>query len=818
MITYEQALSYALSGDAIFIIGSGFSTQAINSLGMKLKSGKQLAEDLADKVNLDKDTPLEIASQEYIDAIGERSLCHYLRELYEVVEYEDFYNAFTRIKELKVYTTNYDNLIEFIYQSNNKKINSYNLSKKLNKCNKKNMVMHLNGNVDDLENELPSTFNLTHLSYNHSPLYETSWYPYIKDQIRGSKAVFIIGLSFKSDLDLRRLINSEPEITEKCFIVESPDLSDKDQNYLSKYGHVLLNGIEQFCKDLNTSLPFEQEESLSTYKFKSFVEYKKQRAYNEATDKEMFDMFFLGQIGKNMFYQGKEENFNCLVNRTKVDEALDHLKEGRSIIIHSDLGNGKSVFLNELLYKLQNYKVFFILSNQNEKINKEIELLCETNKKILIVINPYNLFLHDFEKFKNYDLKNIQFILLSRSAMHENCCGILYDIIEQMQGVNFSANPINLNTMNSTELSEFSSIISRFGFWGENTNLSDSDKLQLLSNKLQGKFQNILLYLFDECKIKEKFENIIRNIESDKLLMQILVLSFVNEVLELNFDIDDFNIIFIRDNIDKILRKKRDCIGELIDYNSSKLRIKSSIISKSLIGSSVVSKALVLDTLLMVFHRLDLLYDGNKKYNDALKTLSSASYLSFIFDYTLDSKILVEYYEKIKENRFNKNNLFFWQQYAITCVNIKDFSRAKCYFETSYSLARKKPGHFSTFQIDNHYARYLLESQIFSRNYSEAFSTFVNAHKLLIKRYVQDDNINDRFYQFRVAIIYKEYYDIFFSSFNETEKEGFILRCQEMYDRLKTYMKGSSHQDFRKYINECQRNLEYIINSYQNSL
>ena len=47
MITYEEALSYALAGEAIFIVGSGFSVSATNSLGLPLMSGKKLAEDLA---------------------------------------------------------------------------------------------------------------------------------------------------------------------------------------------------------------------------------------------------------------------------------------------------------------------------------------------------------------------------------------------------------------------------------------------------------------------------------------------------------------------------------------------------------------------------------------------------------------------------------------------------------------------------------------------------------------------------------------------------------------------------------------------------
>lgn len=165
MLNYEKALSYALVGDAVFFFGAGFSIGANNLLNERLMSGKKLAEELSQIVGLDKDIPLDIVSQEYIDQIGERSLCNYLKSHYEVSDYNDCYDALSKIKELKVYTTNYDDLVEKICQKNKKKIKSYNLAEKVNKCDKKNMVMHLNGCVKDLIDNIPNTFNLTHLSY-----------------------------------------------------------------------------------------------------------------------------------------------------------------------------------------------------------------------------------------------------------------------------------------------------------------------------------------------------------------------------------------------------------------------------------------------------------------------------------------------------------------------------------------------------------------------------------------------------------------------------------------------------------------------------
>lgn len=809
---YSKALSYALSGEAIFLLGSGFSVGATNKKNETLPTGKKLATALSRETNLDEDTPLDIVSQEYIDSVGEKSLIEFLKSNYEVTDYEDYYNVFAKIPELKIYTTNYDNLIETVCISEKKKIKSYDLSQKLNKADKKNMVMHLNGYIGTLQNEIPNTFYLTHLSYNQTNFYNSSWYPFLKDELHCAQAIFIIGLSFKSDIDIRRII-SDPVLNDKCFIVESPDISEKDYTFLSKYGHVIQNGIKQFCLDLNTAIPADVDYHLSNYKFKSFKEFKYERSYNKSSDNEIFDMFFLGKTYRNTYFRDETGKFVSLVNRKKLSYAINQIESGKSTIIHSDLGNGKTIFINELLRSLRNRKIFFIQQIENDKLLKEINILCDCGEKIIIIIDPYNTYLRDFEKFKNFNLSNIQFILLARTAMHENCANIVYDIIDQMksQNVDFANTPINLNTLEDDEIEEFNNLLTTHGFWGDKISLSDEGRIKFIKTELKSTFQNALLYIFKSNEIKGRFDNILKDISKDKKVLQILILSFINQILELNFDFNDFNTIFDSYNIDKIIKQRKDILGELVDINSNKIQVKSSIISKSLITSEQIKKEDVLETLLLVTNKLDKLYDGNKKYRVALKNLASASYLSFIFDYQLDSKILTRYYEKIKENKFNKNNLFFWEQYAITCVNIQDFPRAKKYFETSYSLAKKVGNNFSTFQIDNHYARYIIENQIFTRNYKTAISAFIEAHNLLIKKYINDDIINDRFYQFRVAVTYKEYYDIFYDSFDIESKKIFINLCNEMYTRLKVYIKERNENELRGYILDCKRNLEYII-------
>ena len=61
MITYEDALKYALEGDAVFLIGSGFSTGAENAVlgeDRHLLVGSDLAKELAKLTGMDLDVQL----------------------------------------------------------------------------------------------------------------------------------------------------------------------------------------------------------------------------------------------------------------------------------------------------------------------------------------------------------------------------------------------------------------------------------------------------------------------------------------------------------------------------------------------------------------------------------------------------------------------------------------------------------------------------------------------------------------------------------------------------------------------------------------
>ena len=814
MIDYNKALSYALTGEAIFIVGSGFSIGAENIQGTRLLTGVGLQEDLCKKLDSEMGISLDVISREYIETHGKKELIEYLKSNYIVNKYEPYYKVFSKIKNLKVFSTNYDNLLENICRDNSKKCNTYTLSEDIRKSSKKDMIIHINGYIETIDQDFDNDFKLTHLSYDRTPLYQSPWYAYIKEIMRSVEVIFVVGLSFASDLDVRRLISCDTEenLKEKCFIIQSPNIKESTSRTLSKYGKVMQNGIEQFCIDLNNATPAAIDKV--NYKFKSFINYQHEEVYENPSGENIFKMLFHGNISENKLYF-KDENgkFAGLVNREKIELAKKYILDGESLILHSDLGNGKSMFINQLRYLLPKIKFFKRKENSREKFIDEIHMLCEDESPKVIIIDPYNLYLDELQQIANFDLENCQFIFSARTAMYENTIGILYGVIEKMKNV--KTRTLNLNILENSEIDEFNKIISKYGLWGDESRLSEERKIEFLRSSHD--FQGILLKLFKNGDIQNRFEKILKKVYSNEIIRKILILSFINEILQLRLTIDDFSIIFKEYDIDRILRTNTEDVGEIVGTHYDIANVKSSIISKALISSSIVNKQDVLRILLETVGAIDDIYQGSYKYNEALKNLSSASYLSFIFDYNLDSELLLAYYDKIRENSCNTKNTYFWLQYAITCVNLKKYDLADIYFKTSYSFARRKGRDFSTFQIDNHYSRYLLENQLYVRNYEKSLDRFLEAHKLLIKRYIAHDDINEKYYQFKVARLYKEYYDVFFDSFDETQKDIFLIRCKEMQKKLIEYINNRQSKDIelKNYIIECKMNLDYIFLKHQ---
>jgi hypothetical protein len=206
-VNLSSAIEHALDGNAILFLGAGFSTGAHNLRDKPLMTSGQLASHLAKIVDIEEDAFLEDAAEEYINRFGKDRL---IQELFNEFSVRDVSNAHEIIAQVPwktLYTTNYDNVSEMSYTRVGRKLLPLTLSDNIKKVARGDFThcVHINGfiqrlNVETLENE----FKLTDLSYITSSLSNSPWMTKFRDDIQSARAVFFVGYSLQSDLDIRR--------------------------------------------------------------------------------------------------------------------------------------------------------------------------------------------------------------------------------------------------------------------------------------------------------------------------------------------------------------------------------------------------------------------------------------------------------------------------------------------------------------------------------------------------------------------------------------------------------------------------------------
>lgn len=163
----DRALEYALDGDAILFVGAGFSLGAKNLRAESFKTGRQLAAHLATGVGLSADTPLDDAAEEFARKHSSDQLIVELQQEYSAFEVAEHHLSIAGIPWKRIYTTNYDNVLETASTRLSRRLNPVTPADHIRAIPKDtSLCVHLNGYIDRLNRDtLWSDFKLTDTSY-----------------------------------------------------------------------------------------------------------------------------------------------------------------------------------------------------------------------------------------------------------------------------------------------------------------------------------------------------------------------------------------------------------------------------------------------------------------------------------------------------------------------------------------------------------------------------------------------------------------------------------------------------------------------------
>ena len=126
-------------------------------------------------------------------------------------------------------------------------------------------------------------------------------------------------------------------------------------------------------------------------------------------------------------------------------------------------------------------------------------------------------------------------------------------------------------------------------------------------------------------------------------------------------------------------------------------------------------------------------------------------------------------------------------------------------FDTAYAFAEAKD--FDTFQIDNHYARFLLLRAIRSKDPGDIMDSFREARKFIFEQ-IETER---RHYPFRVATLIGEFYDAFAGVLSEGGKNEIAGAAKHVLDRIKVLPDERQEQ---RYVRDCRKAMQHVLDLF----
>lgn len=685
----REAINHALEGQAILFAGSGFSFGAFNLHNKPFKTGIQLRDALARECGIKStEESLENVSLLYKRKKSPGELVHFLKEEFTLKEISDSHRKIMSVKWKRVYTTNYDRVIEKASEENGYILSPVIVNDAINDFDKSAVCVHINGFIDRLTpSNLDTEFKLTEKSYAHETLNGKPWFELMKADFRAAQAIIVVGFSMKSDIDIQRLLSS-PEMQKKTIYITGPDLDEVSLALLQEYGKCEEIGSDGLSRIIEEEKAQFVPSSGKMY-FSSFIrEFRETLEPENVELKDLVSLFYEGNFQSKLLKKDKSGEYQYLFFRKRLQYVIDNIKHKKIFVVNSDLGNGKSVFCQLLRNELREKDItVYILNKRQLGIESEIEYITvKENKHCVVIIDNYQSYFDVLKDFALFGISNITFVLTIRSAINHLNYRKLYSIFK-ISDEDYS--PIILNILSQQEIKDFAYLLDQNSITSSKISASGMDTETYMTSICHGKLNNMLLDLFESSDIKNRYLKVYEKSKKEsKSVRKLAIFSLMKSTM--NFEIDFTQMCELLD-IDYVSLSKEDSeyLNEIFDFKGNDVIVKSSIAAKYFLYS-VIDISEFVNVIIEIANRADQFYKYNKVFNELLKNIVSHShYLNFKGN-NKETEIM-RFYDSIRNNEFCKHNPFFWEQFASACIDLSEFATARQCLQNAFGEAKKYP-------------------------------------------------------------------------------------------------------------------------------
>ena len=330
----------------LLFVGAGFSSGCQTKIG-KIPDGAALAEILNQKLGRKSPLSLQVAAFEYLDQFGADSYAGLLNDYFRVIDASEQLKLISSQHWLRTYTTNYDDAVERLAAlppgSSLSPLNS------ASEAAFGSRVVHLHGYVHHLtETNIKTDFKLKFDDFD-AEIDENLMYMFQRD-LANCAGIIFVGYGF-NDLDIIRAMRIAGISPNRTLFIQREDLPEEEGIRLNRYGEVFTIGKDALA------LALEQQEPPSVEPSDLFapVNFEKQTFspyLKKISNDDVLSIYTTGIIYPYHF-QASEAQPKVVLFRSAASTVIDNYDIGeRLVLIHSDVGNGKTAVVKHLLYLL----------------------------------------------------------------------------------------------------------------------------------------------------------------------------------------------------------------------------------------------------------------------------------------------------------------------------------------------------------------------------------------------------------------------------------------------------------------------------------
>lgn len=741
----EQLAVDVLSGQAIAFLGSGFSRGASNYYGDEFPTGTELSALLGKELGIDvAGYSLETIAEHFYFQKGRPALYRFLQTQFLAQAVTEMQIEVLRLPWRRIYTTNFDNVAEKALASLKKTSIIIDLDCDPRRPIPEGAIVHLNGSIELAdEGNFLDKIRLTSSTYYDNRIEESGWGRRFLRDIAHARSIVFLGYSL-FDADIAKLLRENPSFRKKTFFIEANRDDPIKFTKLRGFGEVLPIGIDGCISSIkDAQVPLIAGDSY----FVSFDHIKPPDEMRTLSVDDVRDFYISGKNATQIAFLHDADRVNVVTRRAKVDQVISDIASGVSrFVLHSRLGNGKTVFLWNLAADLiaAGYEVFWFHQDFEDSA-RELELIKSFPRAVVFIENVFGR--EEVVQFVAENLgPSVSVLVTCRTAGFD----LRHLSLEKTLGGPYAE--INLNNLSDVERGGLVCVMNSAGFWGPLAAERDDRKAEAIrswGNELRA----VLLKLFTETDLKDRIRSHIEvGISKDSRLKRIIILSFLLKLAEARAEFDVLDELLGISSY-SVLRQNEEIVRDLFDISSDRVAMRSSVLGEYCLRYIFADEDVV-NVLADVARVQSRMGRWDDEIWSILKSFMRYGFVEPLLTSSRKRNLLLNYYETLRGLGSYIRRPLFWLQYAIAEMSVSRYEPAKTFLDTAKSYASKIPG-FKTNQIDNHYARYLLESRSRSGEYNDFAVAFYKASALLSKEIASEGT---SYYTARVVRYVAEYF------------------------------------------------------------